>query len=295
MIKVLLTGGLGNQLFQYAFGRMLSVKHNTSLVLSASFLQSKLPLKKLATPLRYELGVFNIDAVIESNFFTGKFLYPLAKTEHLIKEKISSIQLNKVLETEFSFQEELLNVPDNSFLKGNFQSEKYFKSIESVLRKELVFKNAFSGDNLLTKNKIEETNSVSIHVRRGDYLSIKKNAQKFAQIPISYYQDAIRHMAAKTKAPVFFVFSDDIDWVKDNLKTEASLVFVSNNKTPETSYMDMQLMSLCRHNIICNSTFSWWAAWLNNNPAKHVIAPQRWFSDVSINSQDIIPDEWIKL
>jgi hypothetical protein len=295
MIKVLLTGGLGNQMFQYAFGRNLSVKNNTNLVLSSSYLQSKLPFKKWATAMKYELDIFNVNATVESNIFSGKLLYPIAKAEYLIREKINNILLNEVQENVFSFQRDLLNSKDNSFIKGNFQSEKYFKSIEDIIRKEFTFKTVLSGQNAEWKNDIENSNSVSIHVRRGDYISIKSNAQKFAQIPISYFQQAIQYIASKTESPVFFVFSDDTDWVKENLKVDFPLTFITNNYLPETSHQDMQLMSLCKHNIICNSTFSWWSAWLNTNPQKTVIAPQQWFSDVSINSQDIIPDEWIKL
>ena len=295
MIKVLLKGGLGNQMFQYAFGRMLSLKNNTNLVLSTSYLQSKLPFKKWATLMKYELDVFNVNAEIESNIFSGKLLYPISKTEYLIRNKINNLLYNAVEESEFSFQADLLITKDNSIIKGNFQSEKYFISIEDIIRKEFIFKTVLSGQNAEWKNEIENSNSVSIHVRRSDYISIKSNAQKFAQIPISYFQKAIQNIASKTENPVFYVFSDDIDWVKDNLKVDFPLTFITNNHLPETSHFDMQLMSLCKHNIICNSTFSWWSAWLNTNPHKTVIAPKQWFADVSINSQDIIPDEWIIL
>ena len=282
-------------MFQYAFGRNLSVKNNTNLVLSTSYLQSKLLFKKWATAMKYELDIFNINATVESNIFSGKLLYPIAKAEYLIREKINNILLNNVQENVFSFQRDLLNSKDNSFIKGNFQSEKYFKSIEDIIRKDFIFKTVLTGKNAEWKNEIENSNSVSIHVRRGDYISIKSNAQKFAQIPVSYFQQAIQYIASITENPVFYIFSDDTDWVKENLKVDFPLTFIINNNLPETSHFDMQLMSLCKHNIICNSTFSWWSAWLNTNPHKTVIAPKQWFADVSINSQDIIPDEWIKL
>jgi len=294
MIKVLLTGGLGNQMFQYAFGKALALKNNTELILSTSYLQSKLPFKKWSTPMQYELGIFNFRANLETNIFSNN-LYPIAKLEHLIREKINDSRLNIVQETQFSFQPELLNAPDNSFVKGNFQSEKYFKSVETAIRNEFKFTKQLDLENLIWKNEILDSNSVSIHIRRGDYIALKQNAAKFAQIPLSYYQDAMIYINQNVKSPVFFVFSDDINWVKENLKTDFPIHFVENNNTTETSSFDMQLMSFCKHNIICNSTFSWWSAWLNNNPQKIVIAPQNWFADLSINSQDIIPDEWIKL
>lgn len=295
MIKVMLSGGLGNQMFQYAFARTLSIKHNTTLVLDTSYLQSKLPFSKLATQMKYELGVFDIEAKVETNYFSGKYLYPFAKAEYLLKKKLNKIRLDTITESDFSFQKELFNSSDNSFIRGNFQSEKYFIEIEKIIRQEFQFKPTLKEENLVWKQQIENSNAVSIHVRRGDYISLKQNVHKFAQIPIVYFQKAINHIASKIENPVFFVFSDDIDWVKRELKTEFPVHFISNNNTKQTSYIDMQLMSLCKHNIICNSTFSWWGAWLNSHPDKMVIAPQQWFADNSINSKDIYPLKWIKL
>lgn len=281
-------------MFQYAFGKALAIKNNTELTLSTSYLQSKLPFKRWTTPMQYELDIFRLKANLEENIFSNK-LYPFAKMEHLLREKMNDSKMNVVKETQFHFQPALLDAPDNSFVKGNFQSEKYFESIESVIRDEFKFTKQLDLENLKWKNEILNSNSVSIHIRRGDYISLKQNANKFAQIPLSYYQNAITYISQNLPSSVFFVFSDDIKWVKENLISDAPLHFIENNNTPQTSHFDMQLMSLCKHNIICNSTFSWWSAWLNNNPQKIVIAPQNWFADISINSQDIIPDEWIKL
>jgi len=281
-------------MFQYAFGKALAIKNNTELTLSTSYLQSKLPFKRWTTPMQYELDIFRLKANLEENIFSNK-LYPFAKMEHLLREKMNDSKMNVVKETQFHFQPALLDAPDNSFVKGNFQSEKYFESIESVIRDEFKFTKQLDLENLKWKNEILNSNSVSIHIRRSDYISLKQNANKFAQIPLSYYQNAITYISQNSPSSVFFVFSDDIKWVKENLISDAPLHFIENNNTPQTSHFDMQLMSLCKHNIICNSTFSWWSAWLNNNPQKMVIAPQNWFADISINSQDIIPDEWIKL
>ncbi len=295
MIKVLLTGGLGNQMFQYAFGRALSVKYNTDLVLSTSYLQSKLPFKKWATPMQYELGIFNVNAILEKNLFSGKILYPFAKAEYLFREKWDKMRYNAVDENDFSFQPHLLDTPDNSFIRGSFQSERYFKEIESVVRKELTFNVTLNGENGLWKNRIENSNAISIHIRRGDYIALKQNVNKFAQIPLSYYQQAMEYTAARVKDPVFFVFSDDISWVKTNLKSNFPIHFIDNNNTSVTSHFDMQLMAACKHHIICNSTFSWWGAWLNNYSDKIVVAPSMWFSGNRRDSKDIIPEYWIKL
>ncbi|MEZ5054529.1 MAG: alpha-1,2-fucosyltransferase [Chitinophagales bacterium] len=295
MIKILLTGGLGNQMFQYALGRALSLKNNTDLVLNTSYVDSKLPIKSISTPMRYELDIFDIKATVERNIIRTSRLYPFAKTEYLLRHQYNQAKYQYVAETAHHFQPTFLEVEDNSYLKGNFQSELYFKAYENIIRSDFTFKNPLVGLNKELAAQINTSNAVALHIRRGDYIALKQNVQKFAQIPLSFYHQAIHTISDKIENPVFYVFSDDINWVKTHLKVDFPLVFVSNNHTAKTSYIDMQLMSMCQHQIICNSTFSWWAAWLNNNPHKIVIAPKNWFADNHINSADIIPQQWIKL
>ncbi len=295
MIKILLTGGLGNQMFQYALGRALSLKNHTDLVLNTSYVDSKLPIKSISTPMRYELDIFDIKATVERNIIRTSRLYPFAKTEYLLRHQYNQAKFQYVAETAHHFQPTFLEVEDNSYLKGNFQSELYFKAYENIIRSDFTFKNPLTGLNKELAAQINTSNAVALHIRRGDYIALKQNVQKFAQIPLSFYHQAIHTISDKIENPVFYVFSDDINWVKTHLKVDFPLVFVSNNHTAKSSYIDMQLMSMCQHQIICNSTFSWWAAWLNNNPHKIVIAPKNWFADNHINSADIIPQQWIKL
>lgn len=295
MIKVALNGGLGNQLFQYAAGRALSVKHKTNLFFDVIPLYSKLQLKNIATYRKYELGIFSIDAQKNDLPFKGKLFYPLAKTLYFTDKLVNKLHHHYFEEKDFSFDAAVLIQPDNTYLDGHFQSEKYFKKIENIIRKELIFRNPLSETNAAWKKKIENSNSVSIHIRRGDYVLLQKNVQKHGVTSPEYYDRAIAYIADKISHPHFFVFTDDVNWAKENFKTNYPFEIVDSNQTPETSYIDMQLMSLCRHNIICNSTFSWWSAWLNANPQKMVIAPSNWFADSAINSKDIYPSDWIKL
>lgn len=291
-----LKGGLGNQMFQYAFGKYLASRNNTNLVLDTSFLQSKLPFKKWATPMQYELHIFNVVASLKSNIISSNFvLYPFAKAEHWIRTRWYENKYNCVSEPVSGFDAEILKTKDNSYVKGNFQSEIYFKSIENELRSDFIFVQKLDKINADWEEQILNSNAVSVHIRRGDYISIKRNTQKFASLSQDYYQRAIKTISDKISNPVFFIFSDDINWAKNNLEFSSPAFFVANNNNADSSYKDMQLMSLCKHNIIANSTFSWWAAWLNNNPEKIVIAPDKWYVDKSVNSPDIIPNSWIKL
>lgn len=296
MIVAQLRGGLGNQMFQYAFAKNIAATNKTQLILDTSYLQSKLPFKKWATPMQYELKIFNIKAALSTNFINSNlWLYPFAKAEYIVKELWKKKRFQFVQEKQFNFDETLFKSGDDSFLIGNFQSESYFKNIAQELRNDFIFLPELDNKNQEWMTEIKSKNSVSIHIRRGDYLSIAKNAQKFISLPLEYYKNAISKIADQVTNPVFYIFSDDVQWVQQNLKLDFPTFFITNNHTPATAYIDMQLMSACKHHIIANSTFSWWGAWLNPNSDKIVIAPKQWFSDTTINSKDICPLEWIKL
>jgi hypothetical protein len=167
--------------------------------------------------------------------------------------------------------------------------------IQDKIRTDFQFNKITDEVNLNHIQKIQDCNSVSLHIRRGDYISIQKNASKFIALDIQYYENAIKKISSLISNPIFFVFSDDVDWVKQNLKSEFETHYISNNNTKTTSYIDMQLMSMCQHNIIANSTFSWWAAWLNSNTNKIVISPSKWFQHFDVNMDDILPDTWLRI
>ena len=174
---------------------------------------------------------------------------------------------------------------------GYWQSEKFFKDISDEIRKDFSFPKFTSEKNLEILKLIKSYNSVSIHIRRGDYL---QNRGFNGLAPLEYYQKAIEYIKNKIENPHFFIFSNDIEWCRKNLSIENSY-YIDWNRGEE-SYRDMQLMSLCKHNIIPNSTFSWWGAWLNKNPNKIVIAPEKWFNDcVNIDYSNIVPETWIKI
>ncbi len=141
---------------------------------------------------------------------------------------------------------------------------------------------------------IQSFKSVSLHIRRGDYVSNKVTNQVHGVCDLNYYSHAISYIAERISNTHLFVFSDDPEWAKGNLKTEIPTFFVDNNRA-DKDYEDLKLMRQCKHNIIANSSFSWWGAWLNQNAGKIVIAPKKWFNDKSINTKDLIPEKWIRL
>jgi hypothetical protein len=257
---ITLNGGLGNQMFQYAHGRKLELIDKKDVIFDISFFENSR--SKIDTPRPFILHRFNINP--NAKFVTTK-QNPLIK---LIKKIISKITGNYHL----------------------YQSEKYFAPIKETLLKEFTLKNPPSQKAEEFINIIKNTpNSTSIHIRRGDYAYDKKTNIHHGLCDLEYYYKSIEYIKSKVENPLFFVFSDDIDWARDNLKID-NTVFVSNPDIKE--YEEIIIMSHCSHNIIANSTFSWWAAYINQNNNKIVIAPKQWTVKNSSDKIDILPKSW---
>ena len=289
MIIINITGGLGNQLFQYAFGRALSIKNKCQLKLDISSYQN------------YEWHDYSLRPFSIRENFADKSDCELLKGEKFsfvrkIKQNIFNNKKFYYSEKDLRFNEKYKNLANPAYISGYWQSEKYFKQVEEVIRNEFKIVIPPSKPNQKLIKKIEKENAVSLHVRRGNYANIKHVNKVHVTSPLSYYNDAIKVLIPKIPDPVFYIFSDDIEWAKKNLIINNETVFVDfNNNT--TDFEDMRLMSMCKHHIIANSTFSWWGAWLNDSKSKIVIAPKIWFNDVNMNNQtaNLIPSNWIRM
>jgi|WetSurMetagenome_2_1015567.scaffolds.fasta_scaffold84469_3 hypothetical protein len=291
MIIVQLVGGLGNQMFQYAAGRYLAYSLNTELKLDISqFRQDALR--------EYHLSVFNITENIASATDLDQVRRPLAwNIKHPLEWLRSmirrNVQIRYVKEKHFHFDQEILALPDNVYLEGYWQSEKYFAKISDIIKKEFSFVNPPSRINQEILDEIRGCNSVSLHIRRGDYVSNQKTMEILGVLGIEYYIRALNFMEKNVIKPHIFVFSDDIQWARKNLKTNLPLHFVDHNRM-KMNYEDLRLMSNCQYYIIANSSFSWWGAWLGSNSEKIVITPKNWFNQPKMDARDLIPDSWIK-
>ncbi len=189
----------------------------------------------------------------------------------------------------------LENATPPIYIAGYWQSERYFRDVEKHIREDFSFRLPLSDRNRGIIEEITGTESVGVHVRRGDYAEKPGAARTHGGVcGDEYYRKAVSLVAGKVKNPVFFFFSDAIDWVESNLRVRDPSRYVGGN-AGDRDWEDMRLMSLCRHNIIANSSFSWWAAWLNSNPGKTVIAPSRWFSDKGRTDRDIVPSGWVRV
>ncbi|TVQ46361.1 MAG: alpha-1,2-fucosyltransferase [Gloeocapsa sp. DLM2.Bin57] len=288
MIIVRLTDGLGNQMFQYALGRKLSLLHSTSLKLDINWYKGVETFKQKR---KYSLNCFNIQDNIATQadldfFFKRNILSSLnSKTRKLLQLPPQKMIVNQ---TRFEFDPSLFSLPKNLYLKGYWQTEKYFQDIRDILLQE-DFSFKTQPDPKIVE-QINNSESVSLHIRRGDYVNEPDLNRIHGICSLEYYQNCVNYLQQYLNNPVFFIFSDDLDWVKANFYIPHKMIFVKS----QPDFEDLQLMSLCNHNIIANSTFSWWGAWLNTNPDKIVCAPKQWFAVKSRDTSDLIPENWTK-
>lgn len=292
MIISNLIGGLGNQMFQYAAGRALSLEHSVPLRLDISAFAN------YGLHQGFELErVFNCAAKIATEADVRRILG--WQSSHSMRRIVSRPGLAAirragfVIEPHFHYWPDITQTPQDCYLVGYWQSEKYFQDVASVIRSDFTFKTSLANRNAEFAKQINQVNAVSLHVRRGDYANNSKTTATHGLCSLEYYQAAIQYITERVKQPVFFIFSDDVEWVKENLKTYLPCEYVDHNKGVE-SYNDMHLMSLCQHHIIANSSFSWWGAWLNPSVEKIVIAPKRWFANTT-DVSDLIPQGWVTL
>jgi hypothetical protein len=288
MIIVGLAGGLGNQLFQYAAGLALALRVGTELKVDvASFTRDRLR--------TYDLGHLVPSLQTASR----------QETENLKRWKGGLLDraVNRAYpgglpspksyfeERGFSYDPEFGELGDNTYIKGYWQSYRYFDAVGQPLRSTLEWPPA-DRETEAWRTQIEACDSVSVHIRRGDYVQDPRLAAYYEECSTDYYQKAMKVVVAKCPNAIFFVFSDQPDWVRSNWNSEWPVNIVSGSRSP---WSDLGLMAACKHHIIANSTFSWWGAWLNPLKHKTVVAPRRWFRSDSFSTVDLLPGEWTQL
>ncbi len=298
MIIVKIDGGLGNQLFQYAFARGVSSRLKTNFRLDIN--SYKTYYKNVRG---YSLNCFNIKQnFAKDSDFLG---FVWGRKHHKIFDLFYKYLRLKSKIMPFYYQEQTFHFDprvferDGTYFSGGWVTEKYFKDIAKEIREEITPVDLMSTESLTILEKIKNSNAVSVHVRRYDTGPDKIYSNTIdiqGTCSLDYYRKAMGVVSAREKNPHFFVFSDNYVWASENLKSMPyTVTFVKNEGRKD--YEDMILMSSCKHNIIANSTFSWWGAWLNQNKDKIVVAPIRWLNNAkkSVNTKDVIPESWIKI
>jgi hypothetical protein len=279
-------------MFQYAFGISLAKTKKQKLYFDLSFLEQPV-LDNSYTKRNYELKIFK-NIKIKSVSTILLFLSRNTVTRKIVN-KLGFKVLSNYQEQNFSFDEKIGKEVISYYYDGYWQSYKYFNNHIDIIKDSFIFQeNVLNIYNLSILHNIRGNESCSIHIRRADYLS--KNALNFhGTCNLDYYQKAVDFICSKIKSIQFFIFSDDYSWAKENIKVTVENSFLIEGNHYENSWIDMFLMSQCSHNIIANSSFSWWGAWLNKNPNKIIISPQDWFAEKSINTTDLLPKDWVLL
>jgi hypothetical protein len=288
MVLFQLMGGLGNQMFQYAAAKSLS-------------LESNIPVKfffrdtNKNAPRDYGLHVLSCNLPRATNCEIERYLPPnriIQRLNNLFPFRNEKLVFKE--KNDFIFDPSFFDVQNEALYYGFWQTENYFSKYEDEIRRDFNFsvKPSFLNSELIIKLKLQQ--SVAVHIRRGDYVSQLETNELHGICPIKYYIDSIEYVTERLDKPIFYFFSDDIDWVRNNFSYLSRAFFVDFNGGI-SSYEDLRLMSLCKHNIIANSSFSWWGAWLNSNPEKIVIAPKMWMTNIMSDTVDIIPKSWITI
>jgi len=294
MIVIKLFGGLGNQMFCYAAGRALAARHDVPLKLDLTHYREQ-------DYRKFELGAWNIcaEAATEEELraFQGKDF-------RLLKNRI----INKMAfwrsygerpwycQRGFGYDAEFRKIGPEAYVEGHFQSEKYFEEAGDILRREFTLRAPLDGANAAMEREIlAREGAVAIHVRRTDYVTDEDFRKTAQACPPGYYEAAMARAASQVRGAHFFVFSDEPEWCKANLRPPAGCTYVDINPCSQPA-LDIHLMRQCRHHIISNSSFSWWGAWLaDTRPGHVVIAPEKWFVAKGMDDKDLVPERWTKI
>jgi hypothetical protein len=292
-----LIGGLGNQMFQYAAGRALALRRGAALKLDVTGFAAV----GNHTKRRYELDSLPIHASAASDVDLALFDRASKARSLRLDRVLRSLRVGRrdgawpiYREPHFQFDPTMPELQAPVYLDGYWQSERYFSDIAGVLRQEFAAEAPSDRENEALAAGINAVNAVSLHVRRGDYVD-DPNTNRFHGIcSAGYYQRAVDYVTTRVGAPHLFVFSDDPQWTRANLRFAVPVTFVDANP-PHRGYLDMRLMARCRHHVVANSSFSWWGAWLNPSREKVVVAPRHWFSASGNDTSDLLPPNWVRL
>ncbi|MBC75121.1 MAG: hypothetical protein CME64_03825 [Halobacteriovoraceae bacterium] len=289
MIIISLSGGLGNQMFQYAFGKALSLKHGLRLSLETSFFDQKFD--SSTTPRSYALGCYELGSEVQVTkskpvLLNGK----LRRISQLLHRIAPSKFFGFVVEKGFEFRPEYLEQSGANLYSGYWQSYKYIQEARPYLLKDFKLRGDIGEQNRKYHESILSSESIALHIRRGDYITNQSAASFHGVCSLSYYNKALNYLGSKLENPKLFVFSDDPTWVKENLKSKFTTTFITGNESnPE---FDIYLISQCRHFVIANSSFSWWGAFLGETSRSYVIRPQKWFAVDNEKTIDLCPKHW---
>ncbi len=292
-LKIKISGGLGNQMFQYSVGRALSLRYHVPLELDISWFSSPMV---GCTKRNFLLTAFpRIYSAEDISFYNDchntrwkKFLRGIAS--------LFSPSVPVFKQPYFAYCPQIEHITPPAYLIGYWQSEKFFSSYAEDIRQDFTFPNLPNGPTIFLAQKIKATpDSVALHIRRGDYVNNLQIQSTHGNLSFKYYKKALTYIKENYGKTNIFIFSDDPNWVKENFYCYGHDKTIVDLNFPQYPYHEMHLMTLCKHHIIANSTFSWWGAWLAKQ-AGITIAPRKWFAQKAFDEyKDIYCKNWIIL
>jgi len=283
---------MGNQMFQYAFGLGAARALGTELQVDLSLLLDRARGDDHVYR-NYDLTIFNISPQFLVSPSILRTLYA-TKSSKICKatRKWLSKGRNYVREPHFEVSETILTQPkNNTIYEGWWQSERYFADISTEVRKIFTFVQPILKSSETLFSSIKSSNAVCLNVRRTDFLKV----DDLNTTNKDYFLNAATQMATLVKNPHFFIFSDDVEWCAESLNLDHPTTLVDHSHKGEKFGNYLQLMKACKHFIIPNSSFAWWAVWLNENAEKNVIAPKNWFNSTEYDTSDLVSKEWIRM
>lgn len=294
-VTVTLCGGLGNQLFQYATARAVAMRCNAALRLDLSWFDEVLATPNV-TPRKYALAPFFLPVhLAHAKPMDRRRFDRLSFFFARVGRRLGfGAKDNRFAEESFRFDERVLQLQAPAWLIGYWQSPRYFSDVASQIRQEIGTQRELTDACVALLKKIRATDSICIHIRRGDYVTNKDASSFHGLCSLDYYKNGVSHVKRGLDSPHGFVFSDDPAWARENLELGIDFTVVEANSVEEP-HLDLWLMSACQHFVIANSSLSWWGAWLAIGSSKRVVAPKRWFTNSDIDTRDLIPDDWIRL
>jgi hypothetical protein len=295
VIVVHLTGGLGNEMFEYATGRALAARHGAELILDPSWFEGEGG-GELGFNRRYELGCFDLPVRLAHVEDVGRF--PRSRIEARIGRLVRRGKplLRLIVEPPYGAPlPEIVAAPDNSCIRGYWQNPSYFADAETLLRQDFTFKPEMIEKGATTAAEVGRSQlpTLAIHVRRGTYLSDPGIRERLGALGADYYRRGVETVTSRVGDVRVFIFSDDPVWCRARLKLDHETTVIGGEK--DTWPAIMHLISLCDHQVIANSSFSWWGAWLNTEPSKIVVAPRPWLLDERWDDDHRVPSEWIRI
>ena len=280
-----LSGGLGNQLFQFAAGRSLAIRLGCNLALDLTWFDGQ-------SKRQFALDAYKLSAtkLRQGTILPRPMRSLVSRSSRRFAKKIHGVKVFR--EAHFNFSNDFNEINEVVFLEGYWQSERYFKDIRSVLISDFALDVDLPIACLHLGKTIINSEAVCLHIRRGDFITERSSLKVYTQCSLEYYRAAVSIIAKEAKNPHIFIFSDDPNWVRDHVSFAypSTVVDINGQDRP---WLDMWLMSKCKYFVIANSTFSWWGAWLSEAENKIVVAPKNWFLRSDIDTSDLIPSDWI--